>query len=195
MSLFDPRKSSAPATADPQQAHGRSAASQRQAVASRKQLRALVSLLSTNALVHYRTAGKWHRHQLIAECLSYTGPADLYLSSWSMSEDPVRSIYMLRKKGLIRRAELVISERLNERTPEVMQYAWNVFDRIAMQKLHSKVTVLIGDKASLCIVGSDNLTRNPKDESGVIDCHREAVDWRLDHFKKHLKDGRSLKGN
>lgn len=193
MSLFDPRKSSAPAPPDPQQAQGRDAAGPRNAVASRKQLRATVALLAPEALVHYRTDGRWHRHQLIRECLDYTGPADLYLSTWSMSENPVRSIYMLRKKGLIRRAELVISERLNERTPEVMQLAQHVFDVIAMKKLHSKVTVLIGDRASLCVVGSDNLTRNPKDESGVIDCHPEAVAWRLDHFKTQLKDGRSLK--
>lgn len=144
---------------------------------SYKRLKELVPEIGPNTLVHFNTGGKWHRHQLLTHLLKLTGPADVYLSTWSMSENPVRALYMLKKQGAIKAAHLVISERINERTPKVLQFAKSTFERIAYQKLHAKITLIEGEQKSFVIIGSANLTRNPKDEAGIIDTSAGAIDF------------------
>ena len=150
------------------------------------QLKETVAILAPDTLTHYVTYGKWSLHQLIHYLVLQTGPADLYITTWSMTEDPVRSLLMLKKKGLLKRVECLLSERISERTPEVMQLARNVFDRLKFYKSHAKAFILVGERMSVVNVGSANLTRNKKNEIGVIDSSTAAVDFHLTWMKNEF---------
>lgn len=151
------------------------------------QLQETVAEIATDSLLHYVTYGKWSLHHLIRYLVQQTGPANLYLTTWSMTEDPVRALLMLRQEGLIKRADCLLSERISERTPQVMQLAHNVFDRLKFYKSHAKAFILERERMSLVNIGSANLTRNKKNEIGVVDSSPEAVAFHLKWMKNEFK--------
>jgi hypothetical protein len=132
-------------------------------------LRDVVGQLRPNNVLHYVTYGKWSNHQLVAYILGQIGPARLWMTSWSMTEQPLRQLLMLKQKGLLIDARCILSDRIIERTPAVYDLAKNVFAELKMIKLHAKVTVLMNDNWHVVVVGSANFTSNPRVEAGVID--------------------------
>jgi len=146
----------------------------------RKVLAATIPKLETNQLIHFVTRGHWSNHHLIGHLLERIGPAHLILSTWSMTEDPCRALLNLKIKGQLLSAACILSERISERTPEVFQLAKNVFHPLTLAKLHAKVTLLFNEQWQVVVVGSANLTRNPKTEVGIIDSHPVSFQF---HYK------------
>lgn len=146
----------------------------------RKVLEAVIPGLEPNQVIHFVTRGHWSSHQLIGHLLERIGPAHLILSTWSMTEDPCRALLNLKIKGQLLSAACILSERISERTPEVFQLAQNVFSPLKLAKLHAKVTLLFNEQWQIVVVGSANLTRNPKTEVGIIDSHPSSFQF---HYK------------
>jgi hypothetical protein len=153
---------------------------------SLSELKQSVAEIAPDRYIHFVTAGKWSSHQLLRYLIEQTGAVHLRMCTWSMTEDLCRALLQLRNKGLLLSAECVLSERINERTPTVFQLAKNTFDKIKLAKLHAKVMVLYNDAWNVTIVGSANLTRNPKMEAGVIDSHKAIADFHLKWLQDEL---------
>ncbi len=155
---------------------------------SRDELKAAIGTLELNQIRHIVSKGSWSNHQLVKYLLLKFGPAHLYMTTWSMTEDPLRQLVQLRHEGLILSARCILSERINERTPGVMQFANSFFDELKLLRLHAKVTVLMGENYGLAVVGSANFTRNPRVEAGIIDTHLNAAhfhkNWITDELRK-----------
>jgi len=153
---------------------------------SLRELQQTVAEIAPDRFLHFVTAGKWSSHQLLSYLIAQTGPVHLRMCTWSMTEDPCRALLQLRNKGQLLSAECVLSERISERTPTVYQLARNVFDKIKLAKLHAKVMVLYNDAWKVTIVGSANLTRNPKMEAGIIDTHAASAEFHLKWLQHEL---------
>lgn len=133
--------------------------------------------LLPDSITHFVTYGKWSSHQLIGHIAEQFGPSHLLMTTWSMTEDPCRALLMLREKGILLSARCILSERISERTPQVMQLAHNVFDEIKFLKLHAKITLIYNDDRQATIISSANLTRNSKMEAGIIDTSPNAFEF------------------
>jgi hypothetical protein len=66
--------------------------------------------------------------------------------------------------------------------------AQNVFQPLKLAKLHAKVCLLHNDQWQVVVLGSANLTRNPKTEVGIIDTHPQSFQfhhkWMQDELAK-----------
>lgn len=151
-------------------------------------LSACIGELQQGQIIHFVTYGKWSMHQLIIYLLKQIGPANLYMTSWSMTEQPLRALLNLKLNGILIDAKCILSDRLIERTPKVYDLAQNVFSQLKLIKLHAKVSVLENDNWQVVVVGSANYTSNPRVEAGVIDAtggsamfHKE---WILNELNK-----------
>lgn len=130
-----------------------------------------------DTLIHYQTGGQWSLHQMIGYYLHQMNPVDLYITSWSCTEEPVKFLTNLKLKGFIRSAYGILSDRTIERNPKAYDAAQGLFDKLRLTKLHAKVAVLINEKQSVTIVGSSNLTNNPRIECGVVDTHYNVAQF------------------
>lgn len=151
-----------------------------------KLIKSAIGDLQPNSVIHYVTFGKWSSHQLMRYLVQQIGPCHVRMTTWSLTEDPCRSLLTLRNRGLVLSASCILSERISERTPTVMQLARNVFDNIKLSKLHSKIFVLYNDQFKVTVVGSANFTRNKKTEAGVIDTCPEAANFHLNWIENEL---------
>ena len=137
--------------------------------------------------IHYGSFGEWSMHDLLAYLIQQTGPAQVYIATWSISEIAVRSLLFNLQNGNITDLMMIFDWRIKVRRPEVYELAkFNISD-IRLTTCHAKVTVIINDIWAIAIVGSANYTNNPRIEAGVISCDKNAAifhkTWIMDELR------------
>ncbi len=148
----------------------------------------VIGAVAMGDTIHYVSLAEWSMHDLLFHLLRQTGPADVYVATWSVSEDAVRQLIAKVNDGSIRKISGVFDWRVKLRNPEALALAkFNIAD-IRLTTCHAKVTVIENDHWSIVIVGSANYTNNPRIEAGVISCDKTAAEfhktWMLEELKR-----------
>lgn len=105
---------------------------------------------------------------IIEQILSETGPAEIYISTFSTSEEFLRRIYKLRQKGRLTKATMLIDLKASRKTVNLYTFISNVFDDVYLAENHSKVILIRNSKWMVSICTSQNQTRGNRTESGMI---------------------------
>jgi hypothetical protein len=141
--------------------------------------------------MHFVSEGQWSMHELLEEMLEKIGPADVFVTTWTITKDPVRRIVMLKQEGRIRSLNCLLDYRIRDRKPAPFQLLQANADRISLAKCHAKVTVAINDDWALSCLSSANYSRNPRFEAGIISASRGDaqfhIDWITEAIQKHAK--------
>lgn len=138
---------------------------------------------------HYSTAGAWSLHDMIALASEKIGPAKLYLSTWTITEEPMRVLFGLIQKGLIEELNCLFDYRIEKRKAEAFQFAQVNASKIKLVKIHAKVAVLINEEWAITILGSANLTKNPRIEAGVLSSSLEVAEFHRNWITNEIKHG------
>jgi hypothetical protein len=138
--------------------------------------------------IHYVSHGHWSLHNLLEWILPKVGPCNLYIATWSLSEDATRSIISLAEQDLIKKIYAILDYRAKNRHEASFFLAQNHFAKIHTTACHAKVTVIQTDTLTLTINGSPNYTNNPRIESGVISVSPSVasfhINWIMDVISK-----------
>lgn len=113
---------------------------------------------------------------IIEKVLLETGTADIYITTFSTSEEFLRKIFRFRKKGLIRRATMVTDLKASKKTSNLYQFIYSVFDDVYLGENHSKVILIVNNKWNISICTSQNQTRGNRAESGIISTDKIIFD-------------------
>ena len=105
---------------------------------------------------------------IIEYILGQTGPAAVCISTFSTSEEFLRRIFKLRKKGMITSAVMLADLKASRKTVNLYRLIANVFDDVYLAENHSKVILIRNDKWCVSICTSQNQTRGNRTESGMI---------------------------
>lgn len=124
--------------------------------------------------IPYYSRHEFSMHQLIAHILEQTGPADVVLSTFSISEAPVRSFYNLSEKGLLKSLSCLFDFMVKKHKIGLLFFANNIVNQIAITKCHAKITLIKNENYSVSIISSANLNINDKIEAGII-CKDESI--------------------
>ena len=136
--------------------------------------------------IHYASIGEWSMHNLLFHLLNKTGPANVFISTWSVSEDAVRQIIDKIKTGFILNIKAVFDWRVKLRRPEAFELAkFNIAD-IRLTTCHAKVTIIQNENWDIVVVGSANYTNNPRIEAGVISCDKTAAEFHKSWMTEEL---------
>ena len=106
--------------------------------------------------------------EIIEKLTEFTGKADLKIMSFSVGEEFVRKIHMLKKKGRIKSAELVFDFKAAEKTARTNTLTTTVFDRVCYCANHAKVVVVAGEQQTCTVLTSQNGTRGTRNEAYFI---------------------------
>lgn len=139
---------------------------------------------------HYATAGLWSSHDLLLHLLRQTGPARIWIATWSMTEDSVRILVQGLTSGLIQSLDLLIDSRVITRNASAYAFAQAHADKVRISACHAKVTVLENEHFSISIVGSANYTNNPRIESGVLTENRDVAGFHKSWIEAEMKKAR-----
>ncbi|GAB3177605.1 phospholipase D-like domain-containing protein [Telluribacter humicola] len=158
------------------------------ALDNRESLQIAVQQLQPGKSLHYLSRGLWSMHDLLFRVLELTGPADVALATWTITQEPVQMLVAGMEQGLIRSLSALFDVRVQIRNEDVYYYAQHNIARIGLAVCHAKVTVIENEAWHITINGSANYTNNPRIESGVITESREIAafhrSWIIDEINQ-----------
>ena len=100
--------------------------------------------------------------------LLQTGPAKVYVSTFSTSEEFLRRLFSLRKRELILHAVLMADLKAAKKTVNLSTFMGVVFDDVYLTENHSKVLLIENDKWMVTVVTSQNQTRGNRTECAIV---------------------------
>jgi hypothetical protein len=124
---------------------------------------------------------------VIEKILSETGPAKVYISTFSTSEEFLRRIYRLKREGRISRATMLADLKASRKTVILYSLISHTFDECYLAENHSKVILIENSRFRVSICTSQNQTRGNRTESGMISTDPAVYETLLDEFKSIVK--------
>ena len=147
-----------------------------------RDLRHDIGGIMQNQVKPFFSEGLWSMHDLLLYLLEITGPAKVWLSTFSLSEAAIRAIHLAIDKGYITEIHCLFDHTIRKHKLGLLFFASNTVSNIAITANHSKLILIENDHWKISVVGSANMTPNPRKEAGVI-LTTPSV---FDHFKFHL---------
>jgi hypothetical protein len=141
------------------------------------QLQQLMAELEPETNYHFSTAGAWSLHDMIAMVCQKIGPSRLFLATWTITEEPMRVLFQLIQEGWITELNCLFDYRIEKQKADAFQLAKVNASRVKLTKVHAKVAVLLADHGGVSIIGSANLTKNPRIEAGVLSSCRDVAEF------------------
>ena len=125
-------------------------------------------ILEPNKFYTYMSNGDWSMYHLVNHFLTQTGPADIYLATWSISEFSARQLADWLNTGRIKSIIALVDTHSQNRHAGAFHLAKHSFSKIKVAYCHAKVTVLQSQTHNISINASANWTENPRIESGIV---------------------------
>ena len=127
---------------------------------------------------HFYSSGAFNLIQLIFFVLKQTGPAHLFLTSYSISMDSITALRRKLDAGDILSARFLIDNRVRSISPKPFDFLISSFPGCyRCCALHAKVALIWNDRWHVSVVGSQNATYNPKLERGIIHTDKTVFDF------------------
>jgi len=133
--------------------------------------------IKQDTIVHCFSCANWSSHELLAWILSQTGPAEVLISVWSISEEAARQLIGMLNVGVITELTAVVDYRAKNRHPSAYQLAQHSFSRLETMPCHAKVTVIQNAEWQIVMNLSSNYTNNPRPEAGFISSEPKTVEF------------------
>lgn len=125
------------------------------------------------------TKGQFSCIDLLIHCLKYTGPADVFVATWSAAAGDIKAAYNFLKNGKIRSIKFLVDYSFRSRKPEFCDELVSVFgdDAIRVTVTHAKYFLIRNEDWDLVIRTSMNLNYNPRYENFEISDDKDFADF------------------
>ena len=139
-------------------------------------------------IYHYVTRARWSMHDLLAYLLKFTGPSDVYFTTWSITMEPASQIMELKKAGLIQNLYAIIDSRVKTNSPEAHQFLMMNCKALKLAKIHAKVLVIKNEFNCASVLSSQNFTNVKRIETGTIDTHMEIAEQHIEWILSKINE-------
>lgn len=101
--------------------------------------------------------------------LNQVGTSEIWQTSFSISEEFLRRLYFIKKKGHIAQLNLVLDHKATNKTLNLWAFMVQVFDRTFLADNHSKVLLVKSEAGdTISVITSQNPTCGNRAESAFI---------------------------
>lgn len=100
--------------------------------------------------------------------VSQSGKAEIWLTSFSISEEFIRRLFYIRQRCEVSRINLVLDFKATTKTLCLWPFLSIAIDRVYLSDNHSKILLVKGERLNVAVVTSQNLTRGNRHEVGII---------------------------
>lgn len=145
----------------------------------REETREMIAGLKNNRQLHY-IARMYNAHDVFADLLNLSGPAEIKIVSYSITEFPLRILSQLQAKQIITKLNMVLDFTVS-RTPSLKQFAEHMSNSVRFTDVHSKIVLISNKNWKITFISSANFTRNNRFENGIIytgsKMHKQYLQW------------------
>jgi hypothetical protein len=138
-----------------------------------------IGTLTPGCEIYGFTKGQFSLIDLIEHCLACTGPADVFIATWSAAAGDIQRAHKFLKNGRIRNIRFLVDYSFQSRKPEFCSELVATFghDVLRVTVTHAKYVMIRNDDWDLVIRTSMNLNYNPRFENYEISDDREFADF------------------
>lgn len=154
------------------------------------ELASMLSLMGEDVTIFWVIKGDWTMHQLLIGLLNITGAADVVIATYAMCETSARIVAQLKNGNMIRSLSTILDNRVDVRSAGSFQLMTSMSDRLVLDEVHAKVTVIYNENFYVAVIGSANYTENNRYEAGVITTNIDVVKAQLLWMNKALANGK-----
>lgn len=109
--------------------------------------------------------------------LSQVGHAEVWQTSFSISEEFLRRLFFIERSGNVSRFNLVLDHKATNKTLKLWAFITQVIERTYLADNHSKILLVKSDRGdTVAVVTSQNLTRGNRHESAFITTDKAIFD-------------------
>ena len=106
--------------------------------------------------------------------LEQVGEAEVWQTSFSISEEFLRRLFFIEKSGRVKAFHLVLDHKATNKTLKLWAFISQVIERTFLADNHSKILLVKSNAGdTVCVVTSQNLTRGNRSESAFITTDKE----------------------
>lgn len=106
--------------------------------------------------------------------LEQVGEAEVWQTSFSISEEFLRRLFFIEKSGRVKTFHLVLDHKATNKTLKLWAFISQVIERTYLADNHSKILLVKSNAGdTVCVVTSQNLTRGNRSESAFITTDKE----------------------
>ena len=107
--------------------------------------------------------------------LGQVGTAEVWQTSFSISEEFLRRLFFIEKSGQVKRFNLVLDHKATNKTLKLWAFITQVIERTYLADNHSKILLVRSEAGdTISVVTSQNLTRGNRSESAFITTDEEV---------------------
>jgi hypothetical protein len=125
---------------------------------------------------HYWSYGNFNMMRLIFWILEQIGPAEIVMSTYSISPKILQGVINRREKGIIKDIRFIIDNRVRSLSPKPFALLVANFP-YRCTSIHAKVACIWNANWQISVVSSQNATDNPKIERGTIYTSAEVFEF------------------
>lgn len=135
-----------------------------------------------------------HTLGLMGWILEQTGPADVYVSTFSTSDAFLRGFLNLKKKDLVLKSVLLADLKASKKTYRLYKEMQQCFDAVYLAQNHSKVVLVQNDRWTVTVISSQNQTYGDRAECTLVTTSQEIFYEQYCGFRE-LVDNNSIQLN
>jgi len=135
-----------------------------------------IGKIEKETTIHFYSYGNYNLVRLLMYILKQTGPAHMFMTSYSFSQKSIEQIQKRLEKKEILSFRVIIDNRVKSMSPKPFQMLSTSFDYRCIS-IHAKVALVWNDDWKITVVTSQNATDNPKIERGVIFTDSKLFDF------------------
>ena len=147
-----------------------------------------IGLIERGRQKHYYSDGNFNLIRLIFHILKQTGPAHVFMTTYSISHESLTKVQNALDKGELLSIRFLIDNRVKVMSPKPFQYLKQSFN-YRCTSLHAKVALIENEEWRISIVTSQNATDNPKLERGVIFTDDQIFNFDKNHLESVFNRG------
>ena len=137
---------------------------------------------------HFYSWGNFNLVRLISYLIKQTGPAHVFMTSYSFSQKSIEQLQHKISKGEILSFKVILDNRVRVMSPKPFQMIASSFDYRCIS-VHAKVALIWNDQWKISIVTSQNATDNPKLERGTIFTDQQVFNFDLKVLENEFERG------
>ncbi len=160
----------------------------------RSALAELIPAVSPGSCWHVVGAGRWSNFDLVAHLATLAAPAELWISTWGISDPGVRAVERMLSDGHVTEVHAVLDGHTAVQHSGATAFLRDLSKRLGVLPCHAKAYILRGPRLNISVITSANLTNNPYLEAGTIVESREVADFHVNWIDLAIRRATPFEG-
>lgn len=137
--------------------------------------------------IYFISNGQFSNYHILEQLLAIAGRSVVAFTTWAIADEALSKLSNWKDQGLISDLYAILDIGNRNRKEEVFQRFQTVIDNHSFKHIHAKALVVISETHAFTVIGSANLTRNPRAEVGIISNDPGLARFNLSWIKQTIE--------